>query len=212
MLVNILLIRHGETDSNKKKIIMGHLNVPLNSNGIEQAKSCGKYLKKIFPNISAIYSSTLLRAQETITLVVKELNFEASVKYDTSLTERSFGELEGLSVQDVYSRLLNESGNYDVSIKPPNGESGIDFYKRVSDGIENIINDKSWDKDGTILVLTHGGTIRHILGYLLYDKNNEYNDFPVDAKNCSLTLLSIDKNVENRINIKFMNFYQYLVN
>ena len=182
-MVKILLIRHGETDSNKNKLIMGHSNVPLNSNGIEQAKSCGKYLKTTFSNISTIYCSTLLRAQETITLIIKELNFEISIKYNASLTERSFGELEGLPVQDVYSKLLNGSGQ----------------------GIEDIINDNLWAKDEIILVLTHGGTIRHILGYLLYDKNNEYNDFPVDAKNCSFSLLSIDKEAERPINIKFMD-------
>ena len=209
-MVNILLIRHGETDLNKNKKLMGHLNVPLNSNGIKQAKSCGKYLKKVFPKISAFYSSTLLRAQETISLVTQELHCDATIKYDTNLTERSFGELEGQPANDVYSKLVNKYGNYDVSIKPPNGESGINFYERVSKGIENIINDNSWGKDETILVLTHGGTIRHILGYLLYDKNNEYNDFPVDAKNCSISLLSINNESEKPINIKFLNFYQYL--
>ncbi len=61
--MKLYIVRHGETDHNINKIIQGHLNTPLNSNGIIQAQKIANRLKDI--NFDIIYSSDLSRAKTT---------------------------------------------------------------------------------------------------------------------------------------------------
>ncbi len=211
-MVRLLIIRHGETNSNKNSKMMGQSEVPLNEIGRQQAKLCGLYLLKTKIQIKAFYSSTLLRARETAEIIAKEMNLDKKIQYISDLTERSFGELEGKSYSDVRNQLNNKNGNLDITIKPPNGESALEFYARVKSGIENILKAEDWEVDDIIVLLTHGGTIRHILGYLFCEKDNKYNDFPVDPENCSLTLLNIDKNGKRGSRIEYLNYYHYLQN
>ena len=43
--MNIYLVRHGETDYNKDRLLMGQLDIPLNEKGLSQAKQVGKVLE-----------------------------------------------------------------------------------------------------------------------------------------------------------------------
>ena len=185
---------------------MGHNPVPLNKKGIDQAKACGTFLKFNFPTISSIYSSTLLRAKQTAEIVSSCLNLE-NINYMENLTERSFGEYAGLTYQEIYRIFTKPDGSKDLTHRPINGESYLDFYKRTREGIEIILK-KDWKEDDVVIIISHGGSIKHILGYLLLDRENEYNSFPVDVENCSLTAFDMKKTLE--ISVKFINFYQYL--
>ena len=206
-MVNLILIRHGETNSNKTKTIMGHSNHSLNAVGTIQAKQCGAYIAKYYSNISAIYSSTLIRARETTDAISSQLQNDIEIEYLPELTERSFGDLEGQSADLVFSQLKNNDGLYDITCRPPKGESGIDFYTRVQAGIDRIIGFKDWTQNESILVLSHGGTIRHILGYLLFPKEKNYNNFPVEPYNCSITSVNVHN---DSTTVNYINFYQYL--
>ncbi len=211
-MVKILFVRHGETDSNKSKIIMGHSDIPLNARGKSQAVLCGKYLANTIPVFSKIYCSTLLRATESINIIMDQFQENIpKIEYVRDIAERSFGDLEGKPVEYVFSKLINNKGEYDISIQPPNGETALHFYKRCSLAIDKIIKESNSNKDEIILVLTHGGTIRHILGHLLLSKNNIYNNFPVNSANCSLTLLNIDSLTQEVVEIEYLNYYHYLL-
>ena len=186
---------------------MGHNPVPLNKKGIDQAKACGTYLKMNFQTISSVYSSTLLWAKQTAEIVCSCLNFENNINYIENLTERSFGEYSGLTYQEISRIFTKPDGSKDLTHRPINGESYLDFYKRTREGIEIILK-KEWKKDDVVVIISHGGSIKHILGYLLLDRKNEYNSFPVEVENCSITAFDVEKNLE--ISVKFINFYQYL--
>jgi broad specificity phosphatase PhoE len=209
-MLRILLVRHGETNSNKNKIIMGNLPVPLNERGISQANQCGEYLREKFPNIKTIYSSTLIRAKETSQKITEKLNLDDEIIFESSLAERSFGILEGTIYNELDFILRDKFGKFDVKTVPEGGESGIQFYRRVRQGINRII-DNHINFDHTILIISHGGTIRHILGSIFLQKENEYKYFPIDINNCSITELIFEKGNINSCTAKYINFYQYLV-
>lgn len=59
----IYLIRHGECAGNKEKRIRGHMDFPLNDNGIRQAQALAGALRD--KGIQHIYSSPLIRAMKT---------------------------------------------------------------------------------------------------------------------------------------------------
>jgi len=61
--VRIYIVRHGETEENKQKIIQGHLDTALNFEGERQADLVAKALKDI--PFDACYSSDLRRAVDT---------------------------------------------------------------------------------------------------------------------------------------------------
>lgn len=215
-MVQILLVRHGETDSNKSNIIMGHSTEPLNENGKEQARKCGLILKENFKSITTIFSSPLLRAAQTIEIIKEQLNFSGPINYIQSLAERDFGEFTGLTYEEVVRKfkVMEEKkgfvGNMDINLKPNGGESYLEFYSRSRIGFESLLTTNNWKDNETIVILSHGGTIRHILAFLLLHEKESFNDFPIAVKNCSITSFDINNIQELDVKINFMNYYQYL--
>ena len=66
--MKILLVRHGETDFNKNKLIQGHSDIVLNETGKEQAINAGRKITDF--DIDAVFSSPLKRALETARLML----------------------------------------------------------------------------------------------------------------------------------------------
>lgn len=62
-------MRHGETDGNRGNRLQGRADIPLNENGIRQAKVAGEKLLKKNLIFDAVYSSPLQRAMDTAVLV-----------------------------------------------------------------------------------------------------------------------------------------------
>ena len=62
-LKSLILVRHGETDWNRRKIRQGHVDIPLNENGRRQSRALADRLRSW--KVDAIYSSDLSRAAET---------------------------------------------------------------------------------------------------------------------------------------------------
>ena len=88
--VRVYIVRHGETDSNKQKIIQGHLDTILNSEGERQADLVAKALKNIPFNI--VYSSDLKRAMGTAKRIL-EHHSGMEIQTDIAIRERVRREL-----------------------------------------------------------------------------------------------------------------------
>ena len=70
--MKILLVRHGETDYNKNKLIQGHSDIELNETGRDQARNAGQKLTEY--DIDFAFSSPLKRAVETARLMLDNSN------------------------------------------------------------------------------------------------------------------------------------------
>jgi broad specificity phosphatase PhoE len=66
-MLEIVLIRHGETDWNVGQVFRGRANIDLNETGIRQAELLGEYLSR--DRIDFIYSSPLQRAAKTASAI-----------------------------------------------------------------------------------------------------------------------------------------------
>ncbi|PIS15460.1 hypothetical protein COT62_03610, partial [Candidatus Roizmanbacteria bacterium CG09_land_8_20_14_0_10_41_9] len=97
MLDKIIIIRHGETDFNKERVIQGQLDTFLNKNGVEQARKAAVKLKG--EKIDRIYTSDLKRANHTALIIGEVL--KARVIPTPLLRERYFGELQGLRIETI---------------------------------------------------------------------------------------------------------------
>ena len=87
----IIIIRHGETDYNKNKIFQGWDDVPLNKQGLMQAKKVANRLKE--EAIDAFYSSDLSRALDTAKEIGKRISLQPTK--DKRIRERNLGFFQG---------------------------------------------------------------------------------------------------------------------
>lgn len=184
-----MFVRHGVTDWNLDKRVMGQLNIPLNEEGRHQAKSVGLVLEKY--NIQYIFSSDSARAWETTQLIAQRLKRKGNdikiIKLP-ELRERSMGELEGRYYEEIRP-LFFTNGRYRHDFRPANGESAIDFAERVAKALEKIKNYHEWKDSDDILIVTHGGVIRQALGLLFFVGERPPYYFPMNVANTSITIV-----------------------
>ena len=149
--MKIYLVRHEETEWNKKGIVQGHKDSRLTLNGKINADSKGKILKD--KNIEIIYSSDLGRCIQTADIINKHV--EKELITTPQLRERNFGSLNGQHKDKVAAKLQFS----DYSKTAPDGESRNQMKDRFFEFI-NSLRDKKLQET---LVVTHGGPIRVLL-------------------------------------------------
>jgi phosphoserine phosphatase len=163
--IRILLIRHGETEFNKIHRFQGRVNVPLNQEGIDQARALGRALKN--ERLAAIYSSPLTRAVETARLVKC---FHPSTPFfeEPGLIEMDLGEFDGMEGQrwaecypDFRSRWLEAP----ATLRMPGGESLQDVLNRVVETLDRIT--LNYSPKSTLLISSHNFVNRVILCHAL---------------------------------------------
>ncbi len=145
--MRLLVTRHGQTDWNVKKKVMGRCDEPLNEKGFEQAEETRK--KLLDENIDLIICSPLKRAKQTAEVINKDRNIK--IIYDDRLIERDFGEFEGMETKDFD---FHGYWNYYKNDYYESAENIQEFFKRVYSFLDDIINKY---KDKNILVVAHGG-------------------------------------------------------
>jgi len=168
-VTTIYIVRHGEVDWNKKKLVLGQVDKHLNAEGKKQAI----ILKCRFKNIhfDAIYSSDLNRAIETAKIIAEGKGI--TIKTIKALREQSFGRYEGWKKKDLlalfykWKQMTNEERHtYTLS---KDMESNINVLDRF---IYFLNKNVKLYKEKTILVVTHGALMRYLsiyLGYSSYD-------------------------------------------
>ena len=145
--MRLLVTRHGQTDWNAQKKVMGRCDEPLNEKGFEQAEETRK--KLLDENIDLIICSPLKRAKQTAEVINKDRNIK--IIYDDRLIERDFGEFEGMETKDFD---FHGYWNYYKNDYYESAENIQEFFKRVYSFLDDIINKY---KDKSILVVAHGG-------------------------------------------------------
>ena len=91
----IYIIRHGQTDLNKKHILQGRVDEPLNEDGILQAKAAAALLDSLGVTIDQVWSSPLGRAQDTARIITGE---DVPLRTDERLLEMDYGPYERLDL------------------------------------------------------------------------------------------------------------------
>ena len=161
-----MLWRHGRTDWNGERRFQGHTDIPLNDLGRDQAARAAQRLAALQP--SRIIASDMSRALDTARELA--LLVDVAVEQDVAFRETSGGKWEGRRDTDLAAdpQYLAWSAGEDV---PAGGaERRSDVAVRASAALRKAIDAMA---DGDLLVVvTHGGTIRCLLGSML--------DLPID--------------------------------
>ncbi|XP_061438581.1 fructose-2,6-bisphosphatase TIGAR isoform X2 [Rhineura floridana] len=138
VVFGLTVIRHGETRYNKEKILQGQgIDEPLSETGFRQASAVGLYLSNV--KFTHIFTSDLLRAKQTTTLILRNNQFckEAAVKYDARLRERKYGVAEGRPLSDLKA-MAKAAGEQCPSFTPSGGETLDEVKARVKDFFEYL--------------------------------------------------------------------------
>ena len=99
-MTELILIRHGETDWNRELRFQGHVDVPLNATGHEQARRLAERLASERPVVHHLICSDLIRTQQTATPSLQVLFPQARIDTltDCALREQNFGVVDGARV------------------------------------------------------------------------------------------------------------------
>jgi broad specificity phosphatase PhoE len=148
---------HGQTDAHAQKKICGAgWDLPLNEEGLDQARKLSKVFLRDKMGIKVIFSSPLLRCIQTTDVLHDRL--KVKVRVLSGLAERHFGQWEKMDESSV--------PQFSQDCDPiPGGESLNRFRARVREAIDYIL-DTAAPANGCALVVTHGVFGRTLLSAL----------------------------------------------
>jgi len=163
---NLVLVRHGQSEWNKKNLFTGWKDPELTELGIEEAIQAGNQLQQSNIKFDVMFTSDLFRAQETGRLILEQMNQTdiATIK-DQSLNERNYGELAGLNKDDARKKWGEEQVHIwrrSFDVPPPGGESLKNTAERVLPYFESKILPEVI-KGKNILIAAHGNSLRALV-------------------------------------------------
>lgn len=156
--MKLILVRHGETLSNRENRIQGLTDNELSDYGRAQVRKLSESLKA--ESIESAISSPLKRAYQTAQTICQYHNVEIGI--ETNLQELNHGDFENVLIDELKEKhlpFIQQWFQNPASVAMPNGESLHDVQRRAWNAIEKIINNS---KDN-VLVVSHGMTIMTIL-------------------------------------------------
>lgn len=165
----LILLRHGESQWNLENRFTGWVDVPLSPKGEQEAKQAGTKLKAY--TFDMAFTSALKRAQDTLTLALKEQGqTNLPTTKNQALNERHYGDLQGLNKAETAKKYGDDQvkiwrRSYDV--KPPGqgaeslketAERVLPYYKAQIE--PHVLAGK------TILIAAHGNSLRALVMHL----------------------------------------------
>jgi alpha-ribazole phosphatase len=179
----IYLIRHGETANAKDHALNGHFDIELSQKGKDQITAVAKVLKS--SPIKAIYSSDLKRTRDSAEII--SIHHDMTPVCYPELRELSFGKWEGLSLKKLNSKYPGEVQKRfanPATFKAEGGETLHQLIERTLPKYEEIIANHVGEE---IVIMSHGGVNRVILGHLLGIPLN--NVFRITQENAGINII-----------------------
>ena len=159
----VVLWRHGQTDWNMVNRFQGHSDIPLNEVGRYQVKHAAEILAGMNP--TAIISSDLGRARDTAQALAGLVGL--SVRTDENLRETNGGLWEGKTGAENRAEDFQNFIRWIDGDDNPAGTTGEKRSEVADRAIKVIKRELEGKSDQLLIVATHGGTARCVLGQLL---------------------------------------------
>ncbi len=151
--MNLLVIRHGESQADILNVIEGRADFELTEHGKEQAMALAEWVKKNY-KIDKIMASPLKRAKQTAGYLSDATG--VPVEYNEDLMEFQNGLIAGLSREEADKKYPKPEFRY-LHTKVYEMESDLEFRFRAESVLSKIINEN--DSNSTIAIVAHGGII-----------------------------------------------------
>ena len=160
----LILLRHGQSESNAAGLLVGRSDPPLTDLGVRQAEAAGRYLAAELlsgerdhpPRSLLVLSSPLQRARATAEIVARECGQGAEVEVDEQLIELDYGKFDGLTLGQVEPADW-AAWRADPSWRPPGGETLVELQERVTAWCDSLRSDGD---DGDVIAVSHVSPIK----------------------------------------------------
>ncbi|XWN30752.1 MAG: 2,3-bisphosphoglycerate-dependent phosphoglycerate mutase [Devosia sp.] len=162
----LALVRHGQSEWNAKNLFTGWRDPDLTEKGIAEAEQAGELLKAAGFTFDIAFTSDLVRAQHTLTIMLEKLGQQdlETIK-DQALNERDYGDLSGLNKDDARKKWGEDQVHLwrrSFDVPPPGGESLKMTAERVIPYYEAEIKPRVTAGDN-VLVSAHGNSLRALI-------------------------------------------------
>lgn len=154
--MELLIIRHGESEADILKVMEGRADFPLTERGNNQAHQMARWVAARY-HIDAIVASPLLRAKQTAGYLQKATG--APLQYDDDLMEWNNGLLAGLSRREAAEKYPEPAEKY-PHVALYGTESTIAFRARAETALSKVLH--GFEEDAVVAVVSHGGLIRNL--------------------------------------------------
>ncbi len=187
--MKLILIRHGLSEANEKRILSGHLDVSLSNTGISILKDLKSNIN--YPETDIYLTSHLKRTVETFDILFEDKTIK---RKDERFSEINFGDYESksfddLDMDDFFSRLYLDE-------KISNVETISELYCRIEEGLIDLLKEMKNEGLESATILSHSTVIRTIV---VKATNNSLDTFRnTRPKNGLGYILDVDI-VENKI-------------
>ncbi|MGW4485509.1 2,3-bisphosphoglycerate-dependent phosphoglycerate mutase [Amycolatopsis sp. NPDC004368] len=165
-MTRLVLLRHGESTANAGDLFAGHLDVPLTSAGVGEARAAAEGLAGWVPDV--VYSSPLARAADTAAIVRSVLAPTVATVYHPALVERHYGVLQGIGRAEARARFGAEAvacWRRSPDGVPPGGESLEMLHERLRPyWLEELL--PLLESGRSVLVVAHGNSLRMLLAHV----------------------------------------------
>lgn len=187
MMIDLYIVRHGQTTWNVQKRMQGRLDSALTKKGVEDAIRLRDYLATT--PFDEVISSPSGRAYTTAKLIRPN---ETNMKTDPRLMEIHLGKWQGKTDDEIYHEFPSEYDHYwnaPERYYNDGGETFTDVMTRVEDFLQEI---ERMHGGGRVLMVTHGVTIMAFLSIVKKHSLNNFWSAPI-SEGTSLTLIRLDK-------------------
>ncbi len=154
-MVNVLVVRHGQSEWNAVGRWQGHADPPLSDLGIDQARQAAL----VVGSFDAVVASDLDRAATTAGIIAEAVGI-GPVITDAGLRERDVGEWQSLTRDEIE---LAFPGHLENGRRPPGWEPNESFLDRALSSVRRIVDHVD---SGEVLVVAHGGLISTLESHL----------------------------------------------
>lgn len=197
--MRLILVRHGQTNDNIRRIMQGENGAPLNEEGFEQARRVGE--RFAHESIDILVSSPQARAMQTAMMIAQNHSHLHPIPM-ALLQERHAGQTVGMTYEEFGAKSLADPGGH-IGFRPLGGESMLDTAQRAKMWHEQMI--RQWS-GYTVLAVSHGGFIR---AYLCWMKHGVVDERSWNYKHDN-TGVSIVDLTGNRPKVRTMNDISHL--
>ena len=187
-MTTLLLVRHGESEANRRDLFAGFYDPDLEELGVRQAEATAKHLAEHY-HIDKVYASDLQRAYKTGKAIANRCG--VSITAEPGMREISGGEWEAQYYPSLMERYPEEFGRWINDIANagcPGGETVLAFSNRIMTTLEKIAKES---EGKTVVVATHATPIRVIHTMLLHGSIACMQDVPW-VSNASVTEVTFD--------------------
>jgi probable phosphoglycerate mutase len=176
-LLEIIIVRHGETAFNAAETFRGRADVPLNETGLKQARLLGEYLAA--EKINVVYSSPLQRAVQTADAIASPHRLKVNLA--ENLNDIDCGEWEGMTlaaVKEKYDDIYQDWVDTPEQVRLPGGEGLEDVRNRSWPFVKDAVTRA---RDGKIVLVSHRAVNKVLVCALLGLDNSFFWNFKLDT-------------------------------